>query len=199
MSEEYAANLTKKIEALKNGDRVAFEQVYYDFGPKLYAFTQKLVPGHEEAQEVVQEVFIKLWECKHFLDPQKNFDAYLFKIARNLVYNKARRHVYALAYSKYLKKEEVVSKRQTEEDMDFQELNQLLEETYASLPTVRRQVFIMSRIDGMTNTEIAQELQTSNSNIENHIHKALRDIRLKLKTYKIIYTISFLFFTLNLS
>ncbi|CAN5914005.1 hypothetical protein BH24BAC1_BH24BAC1_39450 [soil metagenome] len=59
---------------------------------------------------------------------------------------------------------------------------------------MRQKVFIMSRIEGLSNGQIAEQLQTSNSNIENHINKALRDVRKKLEDYKITYLILLLFF-----
>jgi RNA polymerase sigma-70 factor (ECF subfamily) len=187
MAEINPGDLIRNLAALKTGDRTAFTWIYHCFGPKLYAYARRLVPVQEEAEEIVQEVFIKLWEHKHFIDPQQHFDGYLFRIARNLVYNKARRHVYAVAYQQYLAGQESGTKNEIQEKLDYQELNQLLEETCAALPPVRRQVFMMSRMEGRSNSEIAKMLQTSTSNIENHINKALREIRLKLKSHKIIY------------
>lgn len=169
------------------GDRSAFERIYHCFGPKLHAFTRKLVHNKEDAEEVVQEVFLKLWERKHFLDPEQHFDSYLFRIAKNLVYNKARHQVYELAYGKYLTSQEEALQNTTQHQIEYQELNHLLEETYTTMPPTRKQVFMMSRLEGLSNGEIAEQLQTSNSNIENHINKALHAIRRKLEHYKIIY------------
>lgn len=187
MAEVNQESLGKNIMALKAGDRAAFASIYHDFAPKLLAFTKKLVSIQEDAEEIVQEVFLKLWERKHFLNPELNFDGYLFRIARNLVYNKARHQVYETAYSKYLVGKGNLNNNFTDNYLDYQELNQLLEETYTALPPMRKQVFVMSRLEGMSNSEIADQLQTSTSNIENHINKALRDIRKKLTTYKVIY------------
>jgi RNA polymerase sigma-70 factor, ECF subfamily len=191
MSEEKDECLTQNIKALKLGDQSAFETIYHRFAPKLLAFTRKLVPNPEEAEEVVQEVFVKLWERKHFLDPEQGLDGYLFRMAKNLVYNKARHHVHEIAYSKYLAGNERMKVNATENQIHYQELNQLLEQAYASLPPTRQQVFVLSRIEGLSNSEIAEQLQTSNSNIENHIHKALQDIRKILARYKIIYLLLF--------
>ncbi|QHT65695.1 RNA polymerase sigma-70 factor [Rhodocytophaga rosea] len=187
--------LSQTIIALKNGDRSAFERVYNSFGPKLYAFTKKLVRNKEDADEIVQEVFLKIWERRHFLDPEQNFDGYLFRIARNLVYNKAKHQVYEVAYSKYLIGNKSVADNDTEESIYYQDLNHIVEEAYTALPPVRKQVFVMSRIEGLSNSEIADRLHTSNSNIENHINKALRDIRLKLKGYKLIHFVILTFFS----
>jgi RNA polymerase sigma-70 factor, ECF subfamily len=195
MVKENNEALIHNIEALKTGDRSAFEYIYKCFSPKLYAFTRKMVATQEDAEEVVQEVFLKIWERKHFLDPQQNFDGFLFKISRNIVYNKARHQVHEFAYVKYLSGKESLSDNSSEENLDYQELAHLVEEAYLTLPPVRQQVFVMSRIEGLSNGEIAEQLQTSNSNIENHINKALRDIRKKLESSKIFFLILFHFLT----
>ena len=189
MAEVNEEDLIRNIAALKGGDRDAFTHIYHSFGPKLYGFARKLVIDEEEAAEIVQEVFVKLWERKHFLDPQQHFDGYLFRMARNIVYNKARHQVHACAYKRYRASQESQTENETEHRMDYQDLNQALEETYAAFPPVRRQVFRMSRIEGMSNGEIAQALQTSNSNIENHLNQALKSITEKFKGYEIAYTL----------
>ena len=183
-SNEY---LISNIEALKKGDRSAFEYIYHCFGPKLHAFNKKLIHNKEDVEEVVQEVFLKLWERKHFLDPEQNFDGYLFRIARNIVYNKARHQVYETVYSKYLVGKEHLTENSTENQLYFNELSHVLEEAYTTMPPTRKQVFVMSRIEGLSNSDIAEILQTSNSNIENHLYKALYHIRKELTNYKVIY------------
>ena len=180
--------LVETIGALREDSVAAFELLYQGYEARLFAFAYKLVQDKEEAGEVVQEVFIKVWEKRHFLDPQQNFDGYLFRIARNLVYNKARRRVYEFAFNKYLAEQEVYA-ASTEDAMAFEEISRLLEEVYETLPPVRKKVFMMSRIEGLSNSEIAAQLNTSSSNIENHINKAIKAIKEKFKTYEIIYVL----------
>ncbi|MCC9167589.1 RNA polymerase sigma-70 factor [Pontibacter harenae] len=182
-------NLIATIEALKDGNKAAFESIYYRFYSKLTAFVKKLVKDKEDVDEVVQEAFVKLWEKRHCLDPQQNLDGYIFRIARNIVYNKARHQVHEHAYAQYLAEKNAMTENLTDHYIDYQELNGLLKDVCSALPPVRKQVFEMSRIEGLSNGEIAEIMQTSTSNIENHISKALRDIRKKFEAYKIIYLI----------
>ena len=182
------------IAALKKDDMAAFENLYRVYEPKLYTFALHLARQSEDAEEIVQEVFLKVWERRHQLDPDQNFDGYLFSIARNMVYNKARRRVYEFAFTQYVAAAGQGTGCFTEETVAYHDLVKLLEETYATLPPIRRQVFVMSRVEGKSNTEIAQLLNTSNSNIENHLNKALKSIKEKFKGYEIAYffLISFL-------
>lgn len=185
--------LASTIEALGNGDMAAFERLYKSFEPKLYAFAMRLSRQKEDAEEIVQEVFLKVWERRHLINPNQNFDGYLFSIAKNIVYNKARRRVYEFAFTQYIAVSGVNAGCFTEETVAYQELEKLLENAYATLPPVRRQVFVMSRVEGKSNSEIARLLNTSNSNIENHLNKALRSIKEKFKAYEITYIFLLIF------
>ncbi|AMM50705.1 hypothetical protein TH61_05285 [Rufibacter sp. DG15C] len=177
------------IEALTRGDVSAFERLFKCLEPKLYAFAYKLVRNREDAEEIVQEVFLKTWERRASLDPAQGLEGYLFKIAKHLVYNKSRRHVYEFAFSKYLADYGIVAEDSTQTTLEHQELVELFEEICASMPPVRRQVFAMSRTEGLSNHEIATVLNTSNSNIENHINKALKLLREKFRSYDIVYAV----------
>lgn len=187
MKSESTVCLAGTIEALKQGDMAAFESLYQVFEQKLYTFVLHLTRQKEDAEEIVQEVFLKVWERRHSLDPDQNFDGYLFSIAKNMVYNKTRRRVYEFAFTQYLAATGANTGCFTEETVAYQDLVKLLEEIYATLPPVRRQVFVMSRVEGKSNSEIAELLNTSNSNIENHLNKALKSIKEKFKSYEIVY------------
>ncbi|RNI26761.1 RNA polymerase sigma-70 factor [Rufibacter latericius] len=188
MQAEGKESFTADVAALTTGDVAAFERLYLALEPKLFAFAMKLVRSREDAEEIVQEVFLKVWEKRASLDPTQNLDGYLFTTAKNLVYNKARHRVYEFAFGQYLADYGVVSENSTQTALEHKELVQLFEETCASMPPVRRQVFVMSRAEGLSNTEIAKALNTSNSNIENHINKALKMLREKFKSYDIVYS-----------
>ena len=179
--------LPSTIAALKKGDMAAFKSLYQVSERKLYTFALSLCRQKEDAEEIVQEVFLKVWERRHLLDENLSFDGFLFSIARNMVYNKARHRVYEFAFTQYIAATGERTACFTEEAVVYQDLVKLLEETCATLPPIRRQVFVMSRVEGKSNSEIAQLLHTSNSNIENHLNKALKSIKEKFKGYEIAY------------
>ena len=181
--------IAHKISALRLGDEAAFAYLYKKYEAKLYAFTYKLTQDRDETEEVVQEVFLKVWEKRESLDPTLNFDGFLFTVAKNLVYNKAKQRAYHFAFQEYVTAYESNLSHNTEHKLDYDELRGLLEQIYNSLPPVRRKVFMMSRLQGLTNREIATELNTSTSNIENHLNKALNFIREKLKGHEVVYAV----------
>lgn len=175
------------VNALSHGDEAAFAFLYKKSEARLYTFAYKLTQDRNETEEIVQEAFLKVWEKRASLDSNQNFDAYLFTIAKNIVYNKAKQRAYHFAFQNYLASYESGLCYNTEQKLEFEELKALLDQIYTSLPPVRRKVFMMSRLQGLSNSEIAAELNTSTSNIENHLNKALRYIREKLEIHEIVY------------
>jgi len=175
--------LTQK---LKVGDITAFNTLFYFFEPKVYAYSMKLTHNAEDSKEAVQEVFLKIWERKEWIDPQYNFDSFLFTIAKNLIYNKAKHRAYVFAYKEYLSLNGNQNENSTENMMDFNELDSLIQTACRQLPPVRREIFKLSRIDGLSNSEIAKKLNTSTSNVKNHIYKAILFLKEKISINEVL-------------
>lgn len=174
------------IKKLKEGDRAAFDALFYAFEPTLYAYAIKLTCDAENAKEVVQEVFLKVWERKKFIDPQYSFDSFLYTIAKNLVYNKARHRAYSFAYKEYVTLYGSQTENVTENTVHFNELAILIQAVCQQLPPVRREVFMLSRIEGLSHNKIAEKLNTSTSNVKNHIYKALRFLKEQIQMHEIV-------------
>lgn len=175
--------LTQK---LKVGDLTAFNTLFYFFEPKVFAYSMKLTNNAEDSKEAVQEVFIKIWERREWIDPDCNFDSFLFTIAKNLIYNNAKHRAYVFAYKEYFSIYGIQTENFTENTVDFNELNSLMQEACRQLPPVRREIFRLSRIDGLSNSEIAEKLNTSTSNVKNHIYKAILFLKDKIRVKEVI-------------
>lgn len=167
-------------------DEEAFELLYRRFYPRLFNFCFKITGNEAISQDLVHETFIKFWENRHRLEGD-SYDALLFRITRNLCFN-------------YLKHQKVVENksinlkncRQWEElyriefvrDDPYLLIEKELEEQFLEivndLPDRCREVFILSRMNGMKNKEIALELDLSLKAIEKHMSHALRIFRSKL-------------------
>ncbi|MEM9829235.1 MAG: RNA polymerase sigma-70 factor [Bacteroidota bacterium] len=180
------------VEKLRKGDIGAFDTIFYRFESRLCAFAMKLTHNPEEAKEIVQEVFLKVWERRELIKPHQNLDSYLFTIAKNLVYNKARRRVYWVAYQEYVRSSGTAAGSFTENTVQYDELVAFLEGAYQQLPPARQEIFMLSRIDGLSHHEIAEQLNTSTSNVKNHIHKALRFLKEQMQLHEIIPSVIFL-------
>lgn len=171
----------KLVKKLKAGNKRSFEVLYYEYEPKLFGFAMKLTHNVEDAKEVVQDVFLKVWDKRNFLDPQLSFDSFLYTIARNLVYNKTKHKAYGFAYKEYMTNQVRKNDDSTENIVHYNELETLIQTACRELPPVRREVFMLSRMDGLSNKEIAQKLNTSISNVNNHIFKALLFLKKRIR------------------
>lgn len=166
----------KLDEELQKGNPLAYRHLYEAYGPRLYGFCKRFGVFPDDAREIVQETFIRVWEHRRNIRPGTSFSSYLFTIARNLIYNSLR---HAAHWDKYLRE---TSLRQPSgvigpDTTDERELQRLIGEAVLLLPDKCGQIFRKSRYEGCSNQEIADELAISKSTVENQLNKALRTIR----------------------
>lgn len=166
------------LALLHRGSEQAFEKIYNHYSIRLYANLLKLVKSEAEAQEILQDVFLKVWNNREQIDLSKSFKAYLFKIAENKVYDFFRK----LARDK--KKMAVLLTTTSGENVPdeanlFTEENTaLLEKAIGALPPQRQQVFRLCKLEGKSYREVSKELDISESTISDHIVKATKSIRI---------------------
>ena len=179
------------VGQLIHGDRIAFTYLYNDYADKVYYFALKYLRSQEAAENLTQEVFVKLWETRDRLDPEFSFNAYLFTIARNTIFNSHRKKRNELAYLNHLNLVFNHAEFKTEQEFHLKELQVHIEQCVDKLPAQRQIVFRMSRTEGFSHKEIAMKLGISEKTIAAHIRLALKTLRKYLKENK-IYILTFL-------
>ncbi len=166
------------VKELKDGDEHCFKQVFDQYHQKLYFFILSKTRSEYIAEEVVQMAFTKLWQCRHTLQEEYAISTQLFRIATTILIDFLRKYNHKDAITGSLDVH-VVEKGidSTNEKMRGAELQKRISEAVNDLPPVRRQVFEMSREQGMTYREIAATLCVSSKTVEAHIYKALKQIK----------------------
>jgi RNA polymerase sigma-70 factor (ECF subfamily) len=176
---------------VKNGDEQAFELLFRKYYARLCGYSNKFLNDPEEAREVVQEVFTKIWEGRKDIDPDESLAAYLFKIARNISINKLRRKQ---VESKYIEIYKLVYLNSAEvspyDSLVANELRFNITKALSKIPPKCRKVFDLNRMDGLKYSEIALSLCISVKTVEAQMSKALQILRLELKDYLKIVIIS---------
>ncbi len=169
-------NITYELlTRLKNGDMLAFDRVYELYSHKLFSFVFKILKNEAEADDIVQEVFVKIWESRHKLEDYKLLNSYIFTIAYNNSIDLIRKRISNTKYLEHLKNSAVVNVAPTIiSQIEFNELNTQAEKLIASLPERQKQVYILHRQEGLTYPEIAEQLGISKNTVENHMVKALK-------------------------
>lgn len=169
------------VERLREGDVEAFDQVYQRYAGKLYAFSLKYLKSKEEAEELVQSVFLKVWENQKKLKKETSFKSYLFTIAYNEICNIFRRRKYQQSFFANLGIESTEASGETEEQIDFLFVKEQVDQIVAQLPEKYRTVFFKSRQEGKSTKEISDELNLSKGTVDNYISESLKFIRTNLK------------------
>lgn len=165
------------LQQLAAGDDDAFQQIYFLYSGRLYGNLLKLVKSEAVAQEILQDAFIKIWEYRSTIDPEKSFRSYLFRIAENMVcnfYSKASRDK---ALLKKLIENSVNEYSHIEESIISRENSKFLYTAIEELPPQRRQVFELCKIEGKTYQEVGTLLNISVSTVSDHIVKANRFLK----------------------
>lgn len=181
-------NITYELlTRLKNGDMLAFDRVYELYSHKLFSFVFKILKNEAEADDIVQEVFVKIWESRHKLEDYKLLNSYIFTIAYNNSIDLIRKRINNTKYLEHLKNSAVInSTPNVISQIEFNELNIQAEKLIANLPERQKQVYLLHREKGLTYPEIAEKLGISKNTVENHMAKALKYLRQNMNTSLLI-------------
>ena len=164
------------IERLALDDQSAFETLYERYFDRLFSYADAKTGDHYLAQEIVQELFIHLWQHRHQLAVTSSVRAYLFTSAKHLVIDQYRRTAARSRHRAAFSDHQPLAANLTDEQFEADELQQTYERLLARLPSKCRHVFSLSR-QGYTNREIADREGIAEKTVEQHITKALHLLR----------------------
>jgi RNA polymerase sigma-70 factor (ECF subfamily) len=164
------------VNLLRQGDANAFEKLFFNFADRIYYFALRYMRNQHDAEEIVQEVFVKLWENRENLNLELSFSGYLFTIARNTIFNQNRKKVNEQAYHDYVRNYLETYSCKTEDDLIYADIKSLIDKVVEELPPQRKLIYKLSRESGLSYREIAQQLNLSERTVEAHIRLALKTL-----------------------
>ncbi|WP_341216695.1 RNA polymerase sigma-70 factor [uncultured Wocania sp.] len=178
----------KPISINQSSKKDLFDLLYNLHYSLLLHIVQQYVPTNEDAEEVMQDVFMKVWDKMDQIDINKNVTGYLFRITRNtcLDFLRSKRHALALETNSLQQKNLLnfhALTNNTASTIIENELIILINESVQLLPEKCRLVFIKSRFEGLKHKQISSELNISTKTVENHISKAIKHLKLSLRDY----------------
>ncbi|MFK1774232.1 RNA polymerase sigma-70 factor [Bacteroides fragilis] len=160
-----------------------FEQFFIMTYPKVKAFAWKLLKSEEDAEDIAQDIFAKLWTNPEIWENQETWNSYIYTMVRNHIYNFLKHKSIRQTYQEQCTKEEpAISETDIHDQLYAKESELLIKLTIANMPEQRRKIFRMSRTQEKSNQEIADELDISIRTIERHIYLALIDLKKVLLT-----------------
>lgn len=171
------------VQLLQKGNVNAFDSLFEVYSPKLYGFALKYFKNETDAEELVQEVFVKVWENHRSLKSELSFKSYLFTIALNHIRKFFNKKAASLRYLESLQNDPEFSEQINIDDYETN-LHQIFR-IIDQMPERRREIFLKSKLEGKSSKEVASELNISAGTVDNQVSEALRFIRYRLKSENI--------------
>jgi RNA polymerase sigma-70 factor (ECF subfamily) len=169
------------VTELKKGNIEAFNLIFYAYSSKLYHFAYGYLKSKEDAEEMVQEIFSKIWDKRSDIKEEYQFRSYLFSIAFNYIKKHFRSKALINKYIE-LSTPDNPETLQIQEDINYASLKLVVDKLVDKMPQKRKAVFVRSRFEGKSSKEISEEMNISQSTVENHLNQALRFLRRHLKS-----------------
>lgn len=172
------------------GDENAFRDVVHYYSPKLISFIFSITKTRHTAEEIVQEVFLKLWQKKAEIEID-NLGGWLHKVASNMAYTFLRREALEGRLLSSLKNKPLDLRSHIDHEIDYKESNELIHKAISQLPEQQRRVYELSRQEGRSRQEIAEIMDISPNTVKNHQAKALQFIKKFFGQLSIIFSVIF--------
>ena len=167
----------EEIECLRRiagGDHDAFRSIFMKYYPKMKYFIFNIVKSEAIAEELSQDIFLKIWENKEKLCKIHSFNAYIYRIAKNTALNYLEHKYVEDSYFSNYKQATIINPN---DELDAKELEFLVQLAVKKMPEQRRKIYIMSRVENLEKEEIAERLCLSKKTVENQLSLALQGIR----------------------
>lgn len=186
--------LTEKelLHQLKRGNQPAFETIFNTYYAPLCLFAKQFLDDDDQAEEIIQDLFVNIWSKRKELKIESSVKYYLFRSVKNHCLNLIQHHKIREKHAQKVKDDFVY--RIKESDYYYEVgLSQKIEESIESLPEKRKQIFKLSRQEGLKYKEIAVHLNLSVKTVETQMGLALKQLREKLNDYKDYFIGLFIF------
>ncbi|MDR2919244.1 MAG: RNA polymerase sigma-70 factor [Tannerella sp.] len=164
----------KLIIAIKHNDYVSYNNLFVRYYTRLCRYVYRLLPDKEETEDIVQELFMNLWNHRNKIEITVNVSGYLYKMARNLTLNHIRNTKKHQELSEY---HEHIAAYTEEDQFESDEFRIALYDCIDRLPPRSREVLLLHRIEGLKQKEIAEKLSIAIKTIKNQIWSSLQSLK----------------------
>jgi len=168
------------VALLKKGDQQAFAEIYRRYAESLAGFAAFKLFNLDDARDILQDLFVKLWENREQLYITSNLQSYLYAIIRHRVIDKIRKNITREEYASASQSLASFFQPAGDKQLEAKELQQTIQHSLDQLPARVKEIYKLSREEGLSNTEIAQKLNLSEQTVKNQLSTALKHLRKSL-------------------
>ena len=180
---------------IREDDMVAFYQLYERYSRRLYGFVLRYIKQEADAEEIVQEVFIKIWEKRKTIDVYSSFESFLFTVAYNATISQFRKRASEKKYLEHLKSLQQVERApDLTDEIHFNELNEKVQALLNELTPRQKEIFQLSREQGLAHDEIAKKLDISVNTVKKHITNTLAFLKSRIDNSQMFNLLFFYLF-----
>ncbi len=187
-------NLEKVIGKLANDNQLALEELFNYYYPRLYNFSRSFLKLEEGIDDILQEVFIKIWQNRENIKTASTFNSYIFTITRNLLLNELRSRLNDHKLKDEILKRAVAEEYSTFEETEYNDIKEKVDGAINELPERQKEIFVLSRTDGLSHKEIAEKLNISTKTVEYHITQSTKLLKKKLSAFGLMSLLWFYLF-----
>jgi RNA polymerase sigma-70 factor (ECF subfamily) len=168
------------VALLKKGDQLAFTEIYNRYAPKLAGFAASKLYNIDDARDILHDIFVKLWEGREHLYITATLQSYLFAIVRHRIIDKIRKNITREEYTTAVQSFSDAHTENATQQLEAKDLQQGIQKSLDELPPRVREIYKLSREQGLSNGEIAEKLQLSEQTVKNQLSTALKHLRKSL-------------------
>jgi RNA polymerase sigma-70 factor (ECF subfamily) len=185
MEESILNSDERLMQEIKADNMFAFDMLYKKYSKRLYKFAYYILKSPEESENIVQDVFLSLWENRNKVEKDSSVKYYVFTIAYNSAISIIRKKARESQFIEYLKSLQDLNQEPVNIELEYHELTEKLEDIINHLPDRQKSVYLLHKVEGLKYSEIAERLNISVNTIENHMSRAFKTIRKKLGNYSL--------------
>ena len=182
----------KLIQALKQGSHSAFDSIYQMYSKRLYAYSLQFTKYKEEAEDIVQDVFVRLWDNRMNIRQDETLRSLLFIMAKHLLINAYRSKLNSKVYEEYIIYSDKCTIDDTSYRLEYDEFVKQLHKSIKKLSATQQKVVALSRLKQLPNKEIAEKLSLSEQTVKNQLSAGLKALRMTLEKLLILCILFFI-------
>jgi RNA polymerase sigma-70 factor (ECF subfamily) len=179
------------ILQLKKGSFEAFDKIYQMYAKCLYAYCLQFTKSPCDSEEIVQDIFVKLWTSREYIRQETTLRSLLFIIAKHHIINAFRSKINQPVYEEYVNYKETISENDPSLQLEYQDFVRKFEKAIQKLPATQRGIIILSKMEGFSNKEIAEKLALSEQTVKNSLSVGIKRLKAELGNAYILYMLLF--------